>query len=79
MSEIQLDLTFEDIITTKRIHLRKIVKIKVNKSAMKYLLSKIKSKDKEIQYKPNLECQAYLKPNNILTLQEQREFFFFLS
>ena len=58
-------------------HARKIVKMKVNKSAMKYLVSRIKSKGKEIKYKSNLECQAYLKPNNILTLQEQRTIFSF--
>ena len=43
--------------------------------AYQYLLSKIKSKGKEINYRNNLKCQEYLLPNNILALQEQRAIF----
>ena len=46
---------------------------------MKYLLSNIKSKGKEIKYSKNLECQGYLLPNNFLTVHEQREIFSFRS
>ena len=77
MSDIELDMTFEDIVMTKNIHYRKIVKTKVKKYAFKYLLSKIKSKGKEIKYNSYFECQGYLKPNSILTLHDQRTIFMF--
>ena len=50
---------------------------KIRICAFQYLLSKIKSKGKEIVYKKNLQCQTYLLPNNILTVQEQRAIFAF--
>ena len=50
---------------------------KVRDRACQYLLSKIKSKGKEIVFKKNLQCQIYLLPNNILTVQEQRAIFAF--
>ena len=77
MSDVHLDLTFENIIATKTIHFRRMVKKKVKDSAFWYLVSRIKSKGKEIKYKSDFECQAYLKPNKMLTLQEQRTIFSF--
>ena len=53
------------------------MKKNVKDSVFWYLVSRIKSKGKEIKYKSDFECQAYLKPNNILTLQEQRTIFSF--
>ena len=44
-------------------------------AAFKYLVSKIKSKRKEMRYKSYFKCEAYLKHNYILTLQEQRTIF----
>ena len=38
-------------------------------------LTKIKSKGKQMKYKSDFDCQAYLKPNIILTLHEQRTIF----
>ena len=57
----------------------KIVSIKLRKIASIYLKSKIKSKGSEINYGDELKCQAYLLPNYILTLSEQREIFSYRS
>ena len=59
----------------KRITLRKTVESKVRKAALKYLLSKRKSKGKDKVYGSTLECQGYLIPSNILTLQDQNSLF----
>ena len=53
------------------------MKMKVKKSAFKYLVSKIKSKGKEMKYKSHFQCQGCLKPNSILTLHDQRTKFSF--
>ena len=55
---------------------KKTVDNKVKKAALKYLLSKQKSKGKEIVYGNTLECQGYLLLNNILKLQDQINLFF---
>ena len=52
---------------------------KIRKYAFNYLKSKIKSKGNEIEYGEDLKCQAYLLPNNILTLEEQRIIFSYRS
>ena len=78
-SNIYLDLTFDNIFATKTKIFRRIVKQKVRNYAFTYLVSKIISIDKETYYKSDFKCQAYLKPNNILTLQEKRTFFSFLA
>ena len=62
---------------TKTIYFKRIVKKKVRTAAFEYLVKKIKSKGKKIKYKSDFECQAYLKPNKMLTLQEQRTIFSF--
>ena len=49
--------------------------MKIKKYAFNYLMTKIKSKGKEMKYKSDFDCQAYLKPNSILTLHEQRTIF----
>ena len=56
-----------------------IVHNKVKKVAAQYLLSKIKSKGKEIPYRKKFKCQAYLLQNSILTVQEQRALFSYRS
>ena len=69
--KIDFDISFEEIIVMKIITFKKTVQSKVRKAALKYLLSKRKSKGKEIVYGSTLECQGYLLPSNILTLQDQ--------
>ena len=51
----------------------------VLKASFKYLLSKIKSKGKEINYGNELKCQQYLKPNSILTFEQQISIFSYRS
>ena len=58
---------------------KKIVNSKVREVAFKYLLTKIKSKGKEIMFGKKLQCQSYLCPNVLLTLQEQRDIFSYRS
>ena len=64
---------------TKGFVFKKIVDKKVKSAALKYLISKVKSKGKEIKFSEHLECQGYLLPNNILTVLEQRTIFSFRS
>ena len=45
-----------------------MVNEKVKLNAFQYLLSKIKSKGKEINYTSLFRCQGYLLPNNFLSL-----------
>ena len=47
--------------------------------AFTYLLGKIKSKGKEIDYGKELKCQTYLLPNEILTWEEQTAIFAYRS
>ena len=75
MDVVDLKMTFEEIKMAKKKYFKILVRKKVNILAFKYLLSKIKSKGKEICYKKDLQCQTYLLPNNILTVQEQRAIF----
>ena len=42
-------------------------------------MSQVKSKGQEIVYGAKLECQGYLLPNKILTLEEQRDVFSYRS
>ena len=51
----------------------------MKKASLEYLLSKIKSKGKEIMYGSTLKCQGYLMPNSILTLEEQLSIFSYRS
>ena len=73
--KIDFDISFEEIILMKIMTFKKTVQSKVRKAALKYLLSKRKSKGKEIVYGSTLECQGYLLPSNILTLQDQISLF----
>ena len=50
---------------------------KVTLSAFKYLLSKVKSKGKEIVYLKGLQCKSYLLANSALPINEQRAIFSF--
>jgi hypothetical protein len=54
---------------------QKLVNEQVKARAFNYLLSKVKSKGKEINYNNLFQCQGYLLPNTLLNLKEQREIF----
>ena len=75
--EIDLDMNFEEIMMTKKNYFKKLVNKKVTLIAFKYLLSKVKSKGKEIVYQKGLQCQTYLLANSVLTINEQRAIFSF--
>ena len=75
--EIDLNINFEEIRITKKNYFKKLVNKKVTLIAFKYLLSKVKSKGKEIVYKNGLQCQTYLLANSVLTINEQRAIFSF--
>jgi hypothetical protein len=79
ITDIALNMTFEEISEMKTHIFKKIVDTKVKKVAVQYLVSKIKSKGKELSYGNMLKCQGYLMPNNTLTLQEQRAIFSYRS
>ena len=69
-----LSLTFEEIESMKKSDYELLISNYINKKAVLNLKKKIKSKGKEIIY-GDLKAQNYLLPNNILTLEEQREIF----
>ena len=71
--------SFEEVSKMKKSHYEKIVNRKINTEAFIYLKSKIKSKGSSIKYGTNLEMQSYLKPNRVLTFQEQIEIFSYRS
>jgi hypothetical protein len=75
LEDMEINLTLEDIAKMKRNPFKKIVNKQVQKASFKYLLSKVKSKGKEIRYGTVLKCQGYLMPNSILTLEEQLNIF----
>ena len=75
IKNINLNITFEEITHMKKHKYQTLVNEKVRTSAFQYLLSKVKSKGKEINYRSLFQCQEYLLPNNFLTLNEQREIF----
>ena len=68
----ELNLTFSDIKCMKQSTFEALVDRQIKKSAFTYLKSQIKSKGKEIDYGNTLSLQDYLRPNQILTLAEQR-------
>ena len=79
MQEKEMNESFEDISVMKRQTFRKYVNKKVKKMGFQYLVGQIKSKGQEIEFGQKLECQGYLLPNNILTLQDQRDIFSYRS
>ena len=52
-----------------------LVSKKIKTLAFNYLISKVKSKGKEIQYGDDFRCQNYLLPNKVLTLEDQLNIF----
>ena len=79
LKSLDIRNTFEEIRNMKIRYFMRIVTKEAKKVAFKYLLSKIKSKGKEINYGSELKCQKYLQPNRVLTWDEQRELFSFRS
>ena len=75
LEDMEINLTLKDIAKIKRHPFKKIVNKHIQKASFKYLLSKVKSKGKEIKYGTVLKCQGYLMPNLILTLEEQLKIF----
>ena len=57
MADMNFNLTFADIGIMKKKAFKKIVDRQVKKASLEYLLSKIKSKGKEIIYGSTLKCQ----------------------
>ena len=53
----------------------KIVSDKLKVAAFKYLKHKIKSKESTIDYGDGLKMQNYLKPNKVMTFEEQNKIF----
>ena len=76
---LDIDMCFEEIKILKLTHFMNIVKKKSEGVAFKYLLRKIKSKGKEIDFGSELKCQKYLLPNRILTWEEQVQIFSYRS
>ena len=77
--EYKIANTFEEVKTMKKSHNEKLVRDKVKEEAFQYLKNKIKSKGSSIDYGNQLEMQAYLKPNRVLTFQEQIYIFSYRS
>ena len=76
---LNINQSFEDIQSMKINKFMNIVKTSTKEVSFKYLLSKVKSKGKEINYGSELKCQRYLLPNRILTWEEQVQIFSYRS
>jgi hypothetical protein len=79
MKKLDIQSSFLEIKSMKIQHFMNIVSKKTKHYAFQYLLEKIKSKGKEIEYGSELKCQTYLLPNGILTWEEQVEIFSYRS
>ena len=75
LSDLKIDLSFEQIKSLKKKYFRKIVRENINKIAFTYLITKVKSKGKGIDYKNTLSMQHYLMPNSVLDIYDQIEIF----
>ena len=76
---LKIDSTFEEIRCMKIKYFMEIVCKKTEEVSFLYLLGKIKSKGKEIDYGKELKCQKYLLPNGTLTWEEQVAIFSYRS
>ena len=75
MEELDIGTTMEDIKSMPKTTLKKLVKTKVNENALKYLISKKKSKTKEVLHE-NLIMQEYLEANDdVLSIAEKKFLF----
>ena len=73
IKNIDLNLTFQEIAQMKEIKYKKIIKYKINAYAFKQLKTcqgQMK-KGRQIYYGGSFALQAYLKSNNILSLEEK--------
>ena len=72
---LEIEQIFDQIKNMKNLNFQKIVKSKMEKRAHAYLINKIKSKGKGIDYGDCFKMQPYLMPNRILTLEDQIDIF----
>ena len=71
LQNLDLEINFDRIREMKKSIFLKQAKKSIKYEALKYLVNKIKSKGKEIDYRNELKCQRYLQPNRILTHDKQ--------
>ena len=75
LSEMNIELTLNEIKTMPKERFLKIIKSKISEISLKYLLDKRKSKGKEISYQ-KLDMADYLMPyNKGLNIEEKRYLF----
>ena len=79
INEYEIATTFEEVKNMNKKQYEKSICEKVQQEAFQYLKNKIKSKGSTIDYGTRLAMQNYLKPNNVLTFQDQKEIFAFRS
>ena len=75
MKYLGLEMTFQEIIEISKRKYKELIKVKIAKVALKYLLGKRGKKGSEISYS-SLEMAEYLMPfNNILNIEEKQKLF----
>ena len=79
ISDLDIAKSFEEVKNMRKNHYESLVNTKVKAEAFKYLLNKVKTKGSLINYGNSLEMQNYLKPNAVLTFQEQVHIFSYRS
>ena len=77
LKSLDLKWSFDDIKILTKQKFKKIIDVAINKSAIKYLKGKIKTKGNEIFYSDYPEIQDYLMPYDSLTLDTKRKMFKF--
>ena len=70
-----IKMSFGEISLMSKGRFMNMVENKINLMAFNYLKQNIKIKGSEINYGEYLTCQQYLLPNNILSIDDQREIF----
>ena len=74
LKDLNIQLSLKDIKEMPLYKYKQLVKQKCKESAFNYLMKKRGSKGLEINY-PHLEMAAYLLPNSVFTIENQRKLF----
>ena len=74
LSELKIELTFEEIKLMKKSKFKTILKNGIMNTAFQCLMSNIQNKGKEIQYK-ELTMSEYLLPNDFLNIEDKKFIF----
>ena len=79
ISDLDMAKSFGEVKKMKKNHYESFVNKKIKAEAVRYLVNKVKTKGSLVNYENSLEMQNYLKPNAVLTFQEEVNIFSYRS